>query len=102
MRRVLVFVGLTTTALLLPAGMAGALQSPTTGQPGAPGFTCPSPPFPGSTPGGSVNASGSAFNPNGTAGTVYAGNLGTNSYNNANSTAAVSQYDVACKQVLAH
>jgi hypothetical protein len=47
------------------------------------------------TPGNSVNASGSVFNPNGQAGTVYAGNLGTHSLV-ANSSAAVSQYDTAC------
>jgi hypothetical protein len=46
----------------------------------------------GSTPGQSVNSPGSAFNPAGTAGSVYAG---TQSVNNRNS-ASVSQYDVAC------
>ena len=102
MRRVLVLAGLTTTAVLVPAGIAGALVSPTTGQPGAPGFTCPSPPLPGSTPGGSVNAGGSPFNPNGTAGTVYAGNPKTASSTHSNSTVSVSQYDVACKQQLQH
>ena len=101
-RRVLVLGGIGAAAMLVPAGIAGATVSPTTGQPGAPGFTCPSPPFPGSTPGGSVNAGGSVFNPNGTAGTVYAGNPNTASFNNSNSTVSVSQYDVACKQVLQH
>jgi hypothetical protein len=72
---------------------AGATVTPTTGQPGAPTNTCgPSNPV---TPGNSVNASGSVFNPNGQAGTVYAGNLGTHSLV-ANSSAAVSQYDTAC------
>jgi hypothetical protein len=37
-------------------------------------------------------APGSAFNPTGTAGTVYAGEQPQNS----NNPAAVSQYDVAC------
>lgn len=46
----------------------------------------------GSTPGQSANSPGSAFNPAGTAGSVYAG---TQSVNNRNS-ASVSQYDVAC------
>jgi hypothetical protein len=53
-------------------------------------------------PGNSMTAGGSVFNPAGTAGTVYAGNPGTASLANANSTAAVSQYDVACLQVTSH
>ena len=44
-------------------------------------------------PGQSMNAPGSAFNPDGTAGSVYAGNRDT--INNKN-TASVSQYDQAC------
>ncbi len=47
------------------------------------------------TPGQSASASGSAFNPNGVAGTQYAGQQPQNS-NNPN---AASQYDVACFQV---
>ena len=43
-----------------------------------------------------ANASGSPFNPNGQAGTVYAGNPGKASQLHANSTAAVAQYDLAC------
>jgi len=46
----------------------------------------------GSPPGGSASAPGSAFNPSGTAGGVYAGEQTRNSRN----TASVSQYDVAC------
>ena len=46
----------------------------------------------GSTPGNSSSAPGSAFNPNGNAGTHYAGQQPQNSRN----TASVSQYDVAC------
>ena len=73
---------------------AFALVSPTTGQPGAPTNTCgPANP---TTPGNAVNAPGSVFNPNGQAGTVYAGNPGTASLANSNSAAAVSQYDTAC------
>jgi len=48
-----------------------------------------------STPGGSVSAPGSAFNPDGKAGTVYAGQQPQNS----NNVHSVSQYDVACRQV---
>ena len=49
-------------------------------------------------PGNAASAPGSAFNPNGTAGTKYAGEQPQNS-NNPNS---VSQYDVACTQVSSH
>jgi len=69
------------------------------GQPGAPNTTCQQFTV---TPGKAVNASGSVFNPNGTAGTVYAGNPGTASSANANSSHAVSQYDVACFQNTSH
>jgi hypothetical protein len=46
------------------------------------------------TPGNAANAPGSAFNPNGMAGTVYAGTQPQNSKN----AKSVSQYDVACFQ----
>jgi len=46
----------------------------------------------GNQPGNSMSAPGSAFNPNGTSGTKYAGEQPQNSRN----TASVSQYDVAC------
>jgi len=46
------------------------------------------------TPGQSVNAPGSAFNPEGHAGTVYAGQQPQNSQN----PNSVSQYDVACSK----
>jgi hypothetical protein len=76
---------------------AWATQNPTTGQPGAPTNTCGSDnPV---TPGSSATAPGSPFNAAGQAGAVYAGNPGTASLANANSTAAVSQYDVACVQL---
>jgi hypothetical protein len=73
---------------------AAAAVSPTTGQPGAPTNTCgTNNPV---TPGGSAGAPGSVFNPSGQAGTVYAGNPDTASFNHSNSTVAVSQYDTAC------
>ena len=73
---------------------AWATVSPTTGQPGAPTNTCGDEnPM---TPGASANAQGSPFNASGQAGLVYAGNPGTASLAHANSTAVVSQYDVAC------
>lgn len=83
-------------AVLVPTGTALAAPSPTgsPGQPGAfNGTTCQGIPV---FPGNAVNASGSVFNPNGTSGTVYAGNPDTASLNNSNSPHAVSEYDVAC------
>lgn len=58
----------------------------TTGQPNA---SCEDTP---NTPGRSVSAPGSAFNPDGHSGTVYAGQQPQNSRN----PLSVSQYDVAC------
>ena len=93
--------------LLLPAGVVlGA--SPTTKQPGASaGVAC----LNGSatmTPGQAASAPGSVFNEpgtltqaGGTAGQHYAGQPNTPSLA-ANSTAAVSQYDIACANVTAH
>jgi hypothetical protein len=46
----------------------------------------------GNPPGRATSAPGSAFSPDGTAGTKYAGEQQQNSRN----TASVSQYDVAC------
>jgi hypothetical protein len=51
------------------------------------------------TPGRSISAKGSPFNPNGRAGEVYAGNPETASLEHAGSEHAVSQYDIACVQV---
>ncbi len=85
-------------ALVLGAGPpTKPAQNPTTGQHGSNhGFSCTA----GiNTPGAAVAAPGSPFNPSGQAGNVYAGNPGTASAANANSTAAVSQYDVACAQM---
>jgi hypothetical protein len=56
---------------------------------GQPGQDCESL---GNQPGRSMSAPGSAFNPDGKAGSVYAGTQPQNSGN----TASVSQYDVAC------
>ncbi len=50
------------------------------------------------TPGNAASAPGSAFNPSGKAGMVYAGQQPQNSGN----PMAVSQYDVACFQVTTH
>lgn len=75
--------------------------TPTTGQPtstgpahtGQPNQSCGSATAP-NTPGSAAAAPGSAFNPNGQAGTVYAGQQPQNSRN----TASVSQYDVGCSK----
>ncbi|MRR32623.1 adenylate cyclase [bacterium] len=52
----------------------------------------------GVRPGHSMTAPGSAFNPNGVAGMMYAGSQLQNSKN----PMSVSQYDVACYQVSLH
>jgi hypothetical protein len=52
----------------------------------------------GVTPGQSAAAPGSAFNPDGKAGTVYAGEQPQNSVN----PHSVSQYDVACYELSQH
>jgi hypothetical protein len=87
---------LTTGATFAASSVSKPTQTPTTGHKGAPTNTCT---VGGPSPGGAGSASGSPFNPSGTAGTVYAGNPLTASLANSNSTAAVSQYDVACFQV---
>lgn len=77
------------------AGSSYAATSPNgPGQPGAPNTTCQQ--FT-ATPGSSAGAQ-SPFNGSGQAGTVYAGNPGTASLANSNSSKAVSQYDIACFQ----
>ena len=79
--------------LALPSGSALAATNPAgTGQPGA---SCEDI---GVRPGQSMSAPGSAFNPDGVAGAVYAGNQAVNS----NNPKSVSQYDVACFQVSQH
>jgi hypothetical protein len=99
-RRVLVLAALCAGAVIGPASMAAAMQNPTTGQPGTTaGFNCGTSTAP-VEPGNASNAPGSAFNETGpgTAGTVYAGN-GPGSVNHAGSTAAVAQYDAACRRL---
>ena len=60
---------------------------------GQPSQTCGSASAP-QTPGQASSAPGSAFNPGGQAGSVYAGQQPQNSRN----TASSSQYDVACSR----
>jgi hypothetical protein len=76
--------------LLVPAASVGAIQNPTTGQPGTTAnFNCATSTAP-VEPGHAASAPGSAFNETtpGTAGTVYAGN-GPGSTAHAGSMAAV-------------
>ena len=88
----------TLVALGLGALTAGATPSPNgPGQPGAPQTTCGQPNAT-AMPGSAGSAGGAPFNPSGTAGNNYAGNPGTASAAHSNSTAAVSQYDIACFQ----
>lgn len=103
-RRALCAGAITTLVSLVPVGVAGAMQNPTTGQPGtSDGFNC----GPGNSapvePGNAANSPGSPFNESlpGNAGTRYAGN-GPGSTQHAGSTAAVSQYDTACRRLTAH
>ena len=97
MRRFLAVVAVAGFLVAIPSAALADTSPNGPGQPGAPGTTC------GSTdalktPGNSANANGSPFNPNGQSGMVYAGNPGTASATHANSTSAVSQYDIACFQ----
>ena len=101
LRRVVCVAAVSGAALVLPAGMAGAIENPTTGQPGTTaGFDCATSTAP-AEPGNAANSPGSPFNESlpGHAGTVYAGSDETHSLLNANSTAAVSQYDTACRRL---
>jgi hypothetical protein len=97
MRKVLIAPLFAACLAVAAPTQAGALVTPTTGQPGAPVNTCgPDNPI---TPGAAANAAGSPFNASGQAGVVYAGNPNTASLAHANSSAAVSQYDTACVQL---
>ncbi len=88
MRKIIVFA-------VVVACLVVVLGSVHTAQAGQPNQSCQAEPL---TPGQASTAPGSAFNPNGTAGTVYAGQQPQNSVN----PNAVSQYDVACFQVSSH
>jgi hypothetical protein len=84
--------GATSTAPASALAKQQTAQSTTTPGPakrGQPNQSCQATP---NTPGSSASAPGSAFNPDGKAGTVYAGQQPQNSRN----AASVSQYDVAC------
>jgi hypothetical protein len=80
--------------MALTAGLAGAAMA---GQPGvSAGNECRVTENAKLTPGKSIFAGGSPFNPEGHAGEHYAGNPETASLEHAHSEHAVSQYDIAC------
>jgi len=89
-RKLVLALAASSALAVVGAGAAVADTNPNgTGQQSQ---SCQSQP---STPGNSASAPGSAFNPNGKAGTVYAGTQPQNSKNSH----SVAQYDVACYQV---
>jgi len=77
--------------LLLAIPLVGALAA-STGNTGQPSQSCEDQPM---RPGNAISAPGSAFNPDGLAGTKYAGTQPQNTINSQTN----SQYDVACFQV---
>jgi hypothetical protein len=92
MKRVKLLVAI-LVAFALALGIVGAvLADANPSGTGQPSQSCQAQP---SSPGHAASAPGSAFNPNGNAGTHYAGTQPQNS-KNPNS---VAQYDVACYQV---
>jgi len=89
---------ITTLAVVLcctVGGVALAGDPHTSGTKGQPNQSCED--MPGTTPGHSTLARGSAFNPNGVAGAVYANPTSQGGISSGNAH-VVSQYDVACFQ----
>ncbi|HKE68597.1 MAG TPA: hypothetical protein VKB55_05045 [Nocardioidaceae bacterium] len=86
-------VGLAASAVFSVPAVAASNPAGT----GQPSQSCGSDTAP-NTPGNAASAPGSAFNPDGVAGTHYAGEQPQNSVN----PKSVSQYDVACFQVSHH
>ncbi len=87
-------VVLAVSVLVLSLALVGPALADSPGTTGQPNQSCGSANA-ASTPGSAATAPGSAFNPNGVAGSVYAGEQPQNSRN----PQSVSQYDVACFQV---
>jgi hypothetical protein len=93
MKKTIVDVTVGIALSMIVAGTAFAATNPQgTGQPGAPNETCGQ---------GNATTEPSGFLTGGfaIAGAVYAGSDGTASLQNAQSTNAISQYDVACFQL---
>ena len=93
-KRIVLALVVTVVLSLLLAGSALADDPHSGTTKGQPNQSCGSFTAP-DTPGLSALAPGSAFNPEGKAGTAYAGQQPQNSKN----PQSVSQYDVACFQV---
>jgi hypothetical protein len=90
MRHIIASLAISSSVFLSAVGIALAANPQTRGQPNK---SCED--FaPSLRPGNANLAPGSAFNPDGKAGTVYAGEQPQNSQN----PHSVSQYDVACFQ----
>lgn len=89
MVRKVIFI--TAVMLVLTVALTGIAFAATPGTTGQPNQSCQ---VTTTTPGQAASAPGSAFNPGGVAGGVYAGQQPQNS----NNTHSVSQYDVACFQ----
>jgi len=96
-RKLMVVALVLGLGVLLLTGVAFAADPHSGGSTGRPSQTCQDLGNPPPTPGNSAKASGSPFNPDGHAGTQYAG---TKPNNSANGQA--SQYDVACFQQTQH
>jgi hypothetical protein len=92
---------LRVAAALAAVALSALMAAPAiAGQPGvSAGNECRETPNALMTPGNSIEAKGSPFNPEGNAGKHYAGNPETASLEHAHSEHAVSQYDIACVQV---
>jgi hypothetical protein len=91
---------ITSVAAVLLCASVLATSSAVAGQPGVTaGNECRVTENALMTPGKSIAAKGSPFNPEGRAGAVYAGNPETASLEHAGSEHAVSQYDIACVKV---
>jgi hypothetical protein len=97
MKRFLVSVAVVAALGLPSAGVTLADNPHSGGSTGQPSQSCQAT-SPANTPGNSASAPGSPFNPNGNAGTHYAGTQPQNS----NNPKSVAQYDVACFQQTQH
>jgi hypothetical protein len=92
MKHLVAFLAIGGSLFLASSGLVFAASNPSgTGQPNQ---SCGSDTAP-KTPGNAVFSTGSAFNPDGKAPSVYAGQQPQNSKN----PKSVAQYDVACYQV---
>jgi len=92
MKKIIASTAIGAVMTLALSGSAFAAANPQgTGQPGAPNESCGS---------GNATTQTNGFQTNGFAHaeTVYAGSDGTPSQQNAQSTHAISQYDIACYQ----